>query len=138
MQALNNDKFSIFSGINLTANEEKGLKGICDFVLSRATEVEMIEYPLFTLIEAKYNAVEGAYGQCIAQMLGCKTLNEQKQQPIPIIYGCITTGNLWKFLKLEDNHIWIDSPQYFMDGADMTRLGKILGILQQIIEEEVV
>jgi hypothetical protein len=133
MQAINNDSFSIFSGVALNADESKGLKGVCDFVLSQATEIETIEYPLFSIIEAKYNVIEGAYGQCIAQMLGCQLLNQQKKHPLRVIYGCITTGNVWKFMKLENNQVWIDRPQYFMDGSNFSQLGKILGILQTII-----
>jgi hypothetical protein len=40
------------------------------------------------------------------------------------IYGAVTTGNDWKFLKLCDRTIFIDKNDYFIKEVD-----KILGIL---------
>jgi hypothetical protein len=36
----------------------------------------------------------------------------------------VTSGNVWRFLKLEGNTLAIDQPEYYLRDA-----GKILGIL---------
>ncbi|NMG11819.1 hypothetical protein [Brasilonema sp. UFV-L1] len=38
--------------------------------------------------------------------------NQQAQNPIDIVYGTITTGTLWRFLRLQDNTITIDLTEY--------------------------
>jgi hypothetical protein len=128
LKSLNNDHFGIYSGLQLNADEEKGLKGTCDFVLSQEPYTDLVSYPLFTLIEAKYNVIEGALGQCAAQMLGCQLLNEKKNKPLKAIFGCVTTGELWQFLKLENTNLYIETKRIHID-----QLPTILGYLQQII-----
>jgi hypothetical protein len=44
------------------------------------------------------------------------------------MYGAVTTGNVWKFLKLEGNTLCIDLPEYHIE-----RVGKILGILLTMV-----
>jgi len=39
----------------------------------------------------------------------------------------VTTGSIWRFLKLEGNVLSIDLPEYYFD-----QVGKILGILLAI------
>jgi hypothetical protein len=40
------------------------------------------------------------------------------------IYGVVTTGLIWKFLRLEDKTLWINQEDYFIK-----EIGKLLGIL---------
>jgi len=42
----------------------------------------------------------------------------------------VTTGSIWRFLKLEDDKIYIDKKEYFIESLD-----RILGILSQIVSE---
>ena len=44
------------------------------------------------------------------------------------MYGCVTSGSIWRFLKLEEASLRIDGPEYYLRDA-----GKILAILVQII-----
>jgi hypothetical protein len=57
-------------------------------------------------------------------MLAAKLFNEREGNEIPIIYGAVTTGNIWKFIKLEGQVVDIDLSEYFIGN-----LSKILGIL---------
>ncbi len=41
-------------------------------------------------------------------MIGAKIFNEQEGNQIPIILGVVTSGNIWKFLQLEDQECRID------------------------------
>ena len=53
------------------------------------------------------------------------------KQAIPMIYGIVTTGNAWKFLKLINRDVAIDSKEYHIDNT-----AKILGILAAMIEQK--
>src|SRR3990172_5913379 len=102
MEKRNKDKFTIFSGERLDVDEDKGLKGECDFILSKGPISTTISAPIFSLIEARKNDIKEGLGQCIAQMLGAKIFNQNEKNEIDIIYGCVTTGEDWQFMRLED------------------------------------
>jgi hypothetical protein len=55
--------------------------------------------------------------------------NEQKNEPYKIIYGAVTDGYEWVFLRLEENMLLIDIERYTMQ--DLPRL---LGALQTIAD----
>ncbi len=63
-------------------------------------------------------------------MIGSRLFNEQENKPIDTIYGCVTTGSEWQFLKLSGSIIYIDSKRYFMDNLSL-----LLGVLQTIIDQ---
>ncbi|MBD2454324.1 hypothetical protein H6G80_09560 [Nostoc sp. FACHB-87] len=48
--------------------------------------------------------------------------------PIPIIYGAITSGDRWKFLKLESQTVTIGLTEYNIHPVD-----KVLGILLSFV-----
>ncbi|NEO67103.1 MAG: hypothetical protein F6J98_44835, partial [Moorea sp. SIO4G2] len=52
----------------------------------------------------------------------------QKNNPIPFIYGGVTTGSLWKFMKLVKNSVSIESEEHFIGNLE-----DLLGILSHII-----
>ena len=62
-------------------------------------------------------------------MLGARLYNQQDEKDITTIYGCVTTGDDWLFLKLENDIIYIDTQRYYLDN-----LPQVLGILQSIIK----
>jgi hypothetical protein len=125
----NNDKFfTIYSGDNLNADDEKGLKGECDFILAKETHSFSISYPIMQLVEAKRNDVELGVPQCAAQMVGAKVFNEKKGARLEKIYGCVTTGDEWLFMKLEE-HLTIDTRKYYL-----VEIRELLAIFQNIID----
>lgn len=128
--ANNEGVFTFFSGDKFEVDKANGLTGFCDFLLSNTPKTYAIEAPVFALVEAKKGIVEGALGQCAAEMLAARLYNEQQKHPYPIIYGCATSGMEWLFLKLEGNTIWIDEVRYFLK----TELDSILGVLQEIVD----
>ena len=87
------DKASLFSGVELNIDRNSGLNGICDFLLSRSPSQLMLKAPVVVVVEAKKENINGALGQCIAEMWAAKLFNQQHQNDIPIIYGAATTGN---------------------------------------------
>jgi hypothetical protein len=124
-----NYQISLFSGTDFNVDIERGLNGYCDFVISRSREQLTINAPVLIIVEAKNENIKGGLGQCAAAMLAAQLFNEQEGNEIKTIYGAVTTGDIWKFLKLEGTDIFIDLNNYYIK-----ELNKILGILCQGIE----
>ncbi|NEO97153.1 MAG: hypothetical protein F6K58_00225 [Symploca sp. SIO2E9] len=126
-----NNQVSLFSGVDFNVDNARGLNGVCDFLVSSSTEQLFITAPVMTLVEAKNENIKGGLGQCGAEMIAAKLFNEQEENNIKIIYGTVTTGTLWRFLKLEGSVIYIDTVEYYIGNID-----KILGILLSTAEVE--
>nr|WP_322744473.1 MULTISPECIES: hypothetical protein [unclassified Coleofasciculus] len=63
-------------------------------------------------------------GQCVAEMVAAQIFNEREGNEISVIYGTVTSGTNWKFLKLKGKVVEIDLVEYYL-----TDVNKILGIL---------
>lgn len=130
LEKINLNAVSIFSGIRLDVDQDSGLKGECDFILSRSPLSYSLKAPILCLVEAKKQDIDYGLGQCVAQMLGAQKFNEINEEPIEKIYGCVTTGEAWQFLKLMGKQIYVDQERYYLSDLD-----KILGIFQFLIDE---
>jgi hypothetical protein len=117
-------RVSLFSGIDFTVDAERGLNGNCDFLISRSPELLIVKAPVIAIVEAKKENINFGLGQCIAEMLAAKIFNEREGNEITTIYGAVTTGDRWKFLKLEEQAISVELGETLL-----SNLGKILGIL---------
>ncbi|KKJ00277.1 hypothetical protein [Prochlorothrix hollandica] len=115
---------SIFSGINFTVDASQGLNGNCDFLISYSQELMLLTAPIITLVEAKKEDLNSGLGQCIAEMIAAQRFNQQEGNNISEIYGVITSGTIWKFLKLVENQVFLDLTEHYL-----INLPKILGIL---------
>ena len=124
----NCDKVSLYSGVMLNADIKQGLNGECDFVFSNKAHSYFLESPIFALVEAKNDNVDYGLAQCIAQMLGASVFNQTQNINIPIIYGCVTTGNDWLFLKQQGQKFLIDDQRYYLDN-----ISGLLGVFQHIV-----
>lgn len=123
-----NYQIGLFSGSEFNVAPEKGLNGTCDFLMSLSAERLFISAPVITLVEAKKEDIKAGFGQCAAEMLAAQLFNEEEGNQIPIIYGAVTSGTVWRFLKLEGNIVSIDAIEYYL-----TDVEKILGILLSAI-----
>jgi hypothetical protein len=119
-----NNEISLFSGVDFNVDNQQGLNGFCDFLISLSKEQLFVRAPVITLVESKNENLKSGLAQCIAEMLAAQLFNEQKQNAIKIIYGAVTIGTIWQFLKLEDKTISIDLTEYYIKDVK-----KILGIL---------
>ncbi|MFM7363707.1 MAG: hypothetical protein ACKO11_04220 [Cuspidothrix sp.] len=124
-----NRQISLFSGEDFTVDESVGLNGICDFLLSRSPEVLEIEAPVIVIVEAKKADLRTGFGQCIAEMVAAQRFNAAKNNPLSVIYGAISSGTQWRFLKLEGDIVTIDLADYPLPPVD-----EILGMLVWMIE----
>jgi len=125
---LNDRFFSIHSGDQLNADKERGLVGECDFILARNAGTYDIHTPIITIVEAKKHDLEAGTSQCAAQLIGAREYNKIYDNSVDVLYGCVTNGKLWQFLKLENNIIWVDEEEYTLEP-----LPKLLGTFQNII-----
>jgi hypothetical protein len=92
----------------INIDTESGLNGICDFLLTRSTNELIIEAPAIILIEANKGELNAGWGQCAAEMVAAQKFNRAGGQEIPTIYGSVTTGTQWQFLKLTGQDLTID------------------------------
>jgi hypothetical protein len=119
-----NFQVGFFSGTEFNVEPTIGLNGYCDYILTASKEMYEIYAPVVTLVEAKNENIKSGLGQCIAEMIAAQRFNQQNETPIDTIYGAVTTGMIWKFLKLDRQTAFIDLSDYFIKEVD-----KILGIL---------
>ncbi len=120
------NQISLFSGVDFTIDSQQGLNGNCDFIMSFSPELLIINAPVIIVVEAKKEDIKGGLGQCIAEMIAARLFNEKESNNISTIYGVVTTGEIWKFLRLKQDIVEIDLHEYFLND-----LGKILGILAE-------
>ncbi len=92
---------SFFSGIDFNVDDDKGLTGVCDFLVSLSPILSFLEAPVIILVEAKKDNLTLGFGQCAAEMLAAQRFNTERGNDIPCLYGATTSGTDWRFLKLE-------------------------------------
>lgn len=125
---LANRRVQLFSGEEFDVDRDRGLNGFCDFLFSRSESRLTIDAPVLMIVEAKRGELETGLGQCVAEMVAAQIYNQQQEQPISVIYGSVTSGKLWQFLKLEANTVTVDLTTY-----PAMPVQKILGILKWIL-----
>ena len=120
-------RFNLFSGLSLDVDKDRGLSGVCDYLLALSPERFFLSHPVVAVVEAKREDIPAGLGQCVAAMVGARTFNEREGLTGTVIHGAVTTGSIWRFLKLEGDCVSIDLPEYYLH-----QVGKILGILISI------
>ncbi|MEH1970410.1 hypothetical protein [Nostoc sp.] len=125
-----NYEISLFSGVDFTVDSQRGLNGFCDFILSLSSEQLLVRSPVIVLVESKNENLRSGLAQCIAEMIAAQLFNERGGNKIKAIYGAVTIGTIWQFLKLESNIVSIDLSEYYIKD-----IKKILGILYGAIAQ---
>ena len=105
-------------------DEKAGLAGVCDFLLCRSENLYYVTSPVLVAVEAKRDSIPDGLGQCAAEMVAAQLFNQNAGKPIDTIYGCVTTGANWKFLRLRGQRLEIDFDEYSINQPD-----RILGVL---------
>ena len=121
---------SLFLGREFNVDSQFGLIGYCDFIISKSPSQLIIKSPVAIIVEAKNDNIQSGLGQCIAEMVAAQILN-QRQNNNQTIYGSVTTGTNWKFMKLFDKVVEVDPNEYFLNN-----IGKLMGILRSFLESE--
>jgi hypothetical protein len=128
LRRLLDNKISLFSGVEFNVDAGQGLKGVCDFLLSNSSHQYYIDAPIISLVEAKDDDLKDGLPQCIAEMIAAQIFNERKNAEIKIIYGIVTTGSVWNFVRLEDKTAFVDAKEYSIENPH-----KIMGILMNMV-----
>ncbi|MEG3851216.1 hypothetical protein QT971_30310 [Microcoleus sp. herbarium19] len=123
-----NSQIALFSGIDFTVDSDKGLNGSCDFIICQSAQLLILKAPAIMLVEAKKENINAGLGQCIAEMLAAQIFNQREGEEVVDIYGVVTTGEIWRFLKLTGQLVQIDLAEYFLNNVN-----KILGILASAV-----
>ena len=124
-------RISLFSGVDFSVDDESGLVGVCDFLISLSPWQEFVEAPVIVLVEAKNDNPRDGAGQCVAEMLAAQRFNAEKRNEIPRVYGATTTGVMWRFMKLEGQTLSIDMAVY-----QLVQCEQIFGILASMVEQK--
>ena len=122
-------EINVFPGAMLKVDEPKGLTGYCDYLIARSSKLYYLESPIAAVVEAKREDLSSGLGQCAAEMVAIQLFNEKDGKPVPVVYGSVTSGSNWRFLKLEGTNLFIDVKEYFLDD-----LSRILGILIRMMQ----
>lgn len=125
---LSQNRVAIYSGQRLDVDATSGLTGECDFILTATAPLPVMQAPVICIVEAKKNDIESGLGQCAAQMLGAQRLNQHEGTGIETVYGCVTTGEAWQFLRLNQTTLELDTERYYINEVET-----ILAVLQAII-----
>jgi hypothetical protein len=124
-------QISLFSGVELNVDAQRGLNGVCDFLISASSKQILLTAPIISIVEAKNENIKSGIPQCAAEMYASHLFNKAKNIEKPYIYGVVTTGGSWKFMQLQENRLVVDSMEYFIDN-----IGKIMGILTYMVNQD--
>jgi hypothetical protein len=124
-------RVSLFSGVRFAVDPASELDGVCDFIFSHSSNIYEIVAPVLMVVEAKKEDIPGGFGQCAAEMVAARLFNQRAGDGIETIHGAVTTGDVWKFLKLEGNTVFVDKRLYYL-----AQLSKLLGILLHILQDD--
>lgn len=119
-----NHQCVVLPGVKFNVSRKQGLTGFCDYLIVRSLMFMMVDAPVVAIVEAEKEDLNPATAQCIASMVAVQLFNEQKKQPTSVVYGCVTSGSGWRFLRLHEKEATVDLTEY-----GLSELDKILGIL---------
>jgi len=126
------DRISLFSGVEFNVDIERGLRGVCDFLFSTSPLQLAIETPVVAIVGAKNENIKQGIVQCIAELVAAQQFNREQGNPIHTVYGAVTTGSVWKFLRLQESLVTVDTSEYYVKEVE-----KIVGIFVTMLREAV-
>jgi hypothetical protein len=112
VRRMRHQEISVFSGEEFNVDADRGLNGVCDFLIGQSAEQLVLEAPVLVLVEAKKADLKLGLGQCMAEMVAAQQFNQQQGRSIPVVFGVITSGTQWRFMQLEGRVITLDLQDY--------------------------
>lgn len=82
------------------------LNGSYDGALS-LDEIDLVS-PLISIVEVKRSSLSDGLEQCIAEMYTTVQVFQQEK-----VYGIITDGEIWEFLRFENSVVAVDARNYY-------------------------
>ncbi len=89
-----------------------------------------MQAPVVAVVEAKNENIKAGIGECVAEMLAAQRFNAARAAALPAIYGVVTTGSNWKFLRLTETTVTVDQAEYAIAQPE-----QIVGLLVAMIRE---
>jgi hypothetical protein len=129
IRLINENVVDFYSGEQLNVDSLRDLNGEIDFLFTRASQTLSIEAPILCITEAKIGLIDRGIPQAAAQMYAVRLFNEKEGKPLKTVYGAVTDGKTWRFLKLEDDMLYTDLEILYLDNLPL-----LLGTLQWIID----
>lgn len=130
LRRLAGGRIALFSGVEWEVDPSRGLAGYCDFILTRGGSEHVLRAPFVAVVEAKNDLIRTGLGQCIASMYAACISNERSHDRSGPVFGVVTTGAAWKFLRMEGDDVLLDREEHFIDN-----LARIMGILKAIADQ---
>jgi len=115
---LSGNRVAVFSGVKLNVEPLVGLAGECDFILSDGPPILPLRSPLIAVLEAKRGDIELGMGQCTAQMIAASRFNAAAGQTNRAVYGCVTSAEIWQFMRLKGALLEQHSRRYYLDDIE--------------------
>ena len=116
-------RLAVFSGVEFNVDAARSLTGVCDFLVAHPPQVEPVGPPILAVIEAKREDIPSGYGECAAELVAALEFNRHEKTGRETVYGCVSTGLEWRFLRLSGVTLDIDVSLYLI-----TDPAAILGI----------
>ncbi|XHX78528.1 MAG: hypothetical protein RBJ76_00895 [Stenomitos frigidus ULC029] len=123
------EQVSVFSGEEFNVDPQQELNGYCDFLVSRSPEQLFIQAPAIMVVEAKRGNLKGGLGQCAAELVAAQLFKQQNDQPNITVYGAVSNGTQWRFVKLAGQTLTINLLDHTLPPVD-TVLGVLVWILK--------
>jgi hypothetical protein len=127
LRRMTGGRFKLFSGVTWSVDPDRGLNGVCDFLLSWGPSQHFMTAPFAVIVEAKNEPILNGLGQCMATMYAATLANTAEGTTGLPIYGAVTSGREWKFLRIDSAVVTIDTACYL--GADLPRLMGVLDLI---------
>jgi hypothetical protein len=118
---------ALYSGTRFDVDPSVDLVGVCDFIIGRPPQLDYVVAPVMMIVEAKNEQVMGGLGQCAAAMVAAQRFNRTRNPHIETVYGAVSNGSEWRFLRLNGSVLEFDLTDYPFADPD-----RILGILLHI------
>lgn len=130
LRRLAGGKIALFSGVEWDMEPSRGLNGYCDFILTKGGSEHILRAPFVAVVEAKNDLIRTGLGQCIAATYAARISNERTHERSGPVFGVVSTGAAWKFLRMDGDEVLLDRDEHFIDN-----LPKIMGILKTIVDD---
>jgi hypothetical protein len=120
-------KLTLWSHQSFNYNEK--LSGYPEYIIAKRSPLGKVVFdkPYFILVEAKQDDFEGAWAQCLAEMIAARGLNQEIKV---IIFGIVSNGDRWQFGKLENNFFTKDNSPY-----SIYELDKLFAVVNYIFQQ---
>lgn len=101
----------------------------CDFMLGHGPQLYFPTAPVAVVVRS---AIGGRFHDpscCVAEMMTAWQFNAQEGAPTEHVYGVVTTGSSWRFLRLTEGALTLDVTEHQLPSD----LDRVLGVLLHVL-----